>query len=221
MQLSMSMIICRPNCDLVWLASLQAMMSVSAMCTDMTPANYCTQLKFVFDSNPPPVVDSTATCSLSGSCDHAPMGMVIQSRRSAELILTLCMGVQVNKVATVVASRVAKVLVGARRSSNNNTALVAELKRWNRKLEYENHRLYEIIDKLSSGNASGLTAELKAKSNSKGQESAHLVKRLEDQNRNLQVPRHLLRMTHHCVWGRISPCEIFWPLKFTLSQIQK
>ena len=104
-------------------------------------------------------------------------------------------------MATVVASRVAKVLVGARRSSNNNTALVAELKRWNRKLEYENHRLYEIIDKLSSGNASGLTAELKAKSNSKGQESANLVKRLEDQNRNLQVPSHLSGpMTHYsCV----------------------
>ena len=89
------------------------------------------------------------------------------------------------------ASRVAKVLLGARRSSNNNTQLVTELKRWNRKLEFENNRLYEIIDKLSSGNASGLTAELnslQAKSHHKGQESAQLVKRLEDQNRNLQVP---------------------------------
>ncbi len=90
-------------------------------------------------------------------------------------------------MATIVASRVAKVLVGARRSSNNNTQLVTELKRWNRKLEYENNRLYEIIDKLSSGNASGLTAELKAKSSHKGQESAQLVRRLEDQNKNLQV----------------------------------
>ncbi|KAK9863522.1 hypothetical protein WJX84_012268 [Apatococcus fuscideae] len=93
---------------------------------------------------------------------------------------------EVNKVATLVASRVAKVLVGARRSSNFNSALTTELKRWNRKLEFENHRLYEIIDKLSSGNATSLTAELKAKSSSKGHESAQLVKRLEDQNKNLQ-----------------------------------
>ncbi len=40
-----------------------------------------------------------------------------------------------NKVASYVGSRVAKVLVGARRANNYNSSLVAELKRWNRKLE--------------------------------------------------------------------------------------
>lgn len=42
---------------------------------------------------------------------------------------------QMNRVASYVGSRVAKVLAGARRANNYNAALVGELKRWNRKLE--------------------------------------------------------------------------------------
>jgi len=41
-----------------------------------------------------------------------------------------------------VGNRVARVLVGARRANNYNAALVGELKRWNRKLEGENQRLF-------------------------------------------------------------------------------
>ena len=42
---------------------------------------------------------------------------------------------QMNRVASYVGSRVARVLAGARRTNNYNAALVGELKRWNRKLE--------------------------------------------------------------------------------------
>ena len=42
-----------------------------------------------------------------------------------------------NRVASYVGSRVAKVLAGARRANNYNAALVGELKRWNRKLEVD------------------------------------------------------------------------------------
>ena len=42
---------------------------------------------------------------------------------------------QMNRVASYVGSRVARVLAGARRANNANAALVGELKRWNRKLE--------------------------------------------------------------------------------------
>lgn len=42
---------------------------------------------------------------------------------------------QLNKVASYVGNRVAKVLVGARRANNYNSQLVGELKRWNRRLE--------------------------------------------------------------------------------------
>ena len=42
---------------------------------------------------------------------------------------------QMNRVASYVGSRVARVLAGARRANNYNAALVGELKRWNRKLE--------------------------------------------------------------------------------------
>ena len=45
---------------------------------------------------------------------------------------------QMNRVASYVGSRVAKVLAGARRANNYNAALVGELKRWNRKLEVWN-----------------------------------------------------------------------------------
>ena len=45
---------------------------------------------------------------------------------------------QMNRVASYVGSRVAKVLAGARRANNYNAALVGELKRWNRKLEVRN-----------------------------------------------------------------------------------
>lgn len=44
---------------------------------------------------------------------------------------------QMNRVASYVGSRVAKVLAGARRANNYNAALVGELKRWNRKLEVD------------------------------------------------------------------------------------
>jgi hypothetical protein len=44
---------------------------------------------------------------------------------------------QMNRVASYVGSRVARVLAGARRANNYNAALVGELKRWNRKLEVE------------------------------------------------------------------------------------
>lgn len=49
---------------------------------------------------------------------------------------------QMNRVASYVGSRVARVLAGARRANNANAALVGELKRWNRKLEGENQRLF-------------------------------------------------------------------------------
>lgn len=42
---------------------------------------------------------------------------------------------QMNRVASYVGSRVAKVLAGARRANNYNAALVGELKRWNKRLE--------------------------------------------------------------------------------------
>lgn len=45
---------------------------------------------------------------------------------------------QMNRVASYVGSRVARVLAGARRTNNYNAALVGELKRWNRKLEVGN-----------------------------------------------------------------------------------
>ena len=47
-----------------------------------------------------------------------------------------------NRTASYVGNRVARVLVGARRANNYNAALVGELKRWNRKLEGENQRLF-------------------------------------------------------------------------------
>eukprot|EP00884_Botryococcus_braunii_P023669 jgi/Botrbrau1/9987/Bobra.0012s0076.2 len=92
-----------------------------------------------------------------------------------------------NKVASYVGSRVAKVLVGARRANNYNSSLVAELKRWNRKLEVENQRLYAIIDRLQNRDAGSDTASMASEmSYHPRDDSALLVKRLEEQNRNLQ-----------------------------------
>ena len=52
---------------------------------------------------------------------------------------------QLNKVASYVGNRVAKVLVGARKSNNYNAALIGELKRWNRRLEVLHADLYTVI----------------------------------------------------------------------------
>lgn len=47
--------------------------------------------------------------------------------------------------------------VGARRANNYNAALVGELKRWNRKLEGENQRLFTVVEHLKSRNADGMS----------------------------------------------------------------
>ena len=52
---------------------------------------------------------------------------------------------QMNRVASYVGSRVARVLAGARRANNYNAALVGELKRWNRKLEARGYPAWGIL----------------------------------------------------------------------------
>jgi uncharacterized protein (UPF0335 family) len=62
---------------------------------------------------------------------------------------------KLNQVASFVGARVAKVLAGARKANAYNATVAAELKRWNRKLEAENARLYAVIDRLQAARDSG------------------------------------------------------------------
>ena len=62
---------------------------------------------------------------------------------------------KLNQVASYVGARVAKVLAGARKANAYNAAVATELKRWNRKLEAENARLYTVIDRLQAARESG------------------------------------------------------------------
>ncbi|KAK9829718.1 hypothetical protein WJX72_007514 [[Myrmecia] bisecta] len=93
---------------------------------------------------------------------------------------------QFNKVATFVTTRVAKVLVGAKRSSSFNTQLTQELKHWNRRLEQENNRLYAIIEKLQAGGNVSIANEVRQSKLSRSEDGAAIVSQLEDQNARLQ-----------------------------------
>ncbi|KAK9795491.1 hypothetical protein WJX73_005706 [Symbiochloris irregularis] len=104
---------------------------------------------------------------------------------------------KVTKVATLVGSRLARLVMDARRSTSGNTQLVDELKHYNRRLEVENDRLHNII-LITQGNrnfidqigSSSLGSEAEFSGGQRGGlnglSSAELMRKLESSQSRLQ-----------------------------------